>query len=268
MDKENPNVRKYIAQRADLLGAIRLPNDTFKAAAGTEVTSDIIFLQKRDRLVDIEPDWVHLATDANGIRMNAYFVDNPEMVLGDMQMVSGPHGMESACIAYENAELEDLLRDAIQNIHAEITEFEIDDLEAEDEDLSIPADPDVRNFSFTVVDGKIYYRENSRMNPVDVSATAESRIKGMIAIRDCVRTLIEYQTEDYPDADIKAEQENSIASMMISAKNMGLSAQEPTIRLSIPTAPTACLPPWRCWMMRATSSARQICSPNEPSSRR
>ena len=181
MDKENPNVRKYIAQRADLLGAIRLPNDTFKAAAGTEVTSDIIFLQKRDRLVDIEPDWVHLATDANGIRMNAYFVDNPEMVLGDMQMVSGPHGMESACIAYENAELEDLLRDAIQNIHAEITEFEIDDLEAEDEDLSIPADPDVRNFSFTVVDGKIYYRENSRMNPVDVSATAESRIKGMIA---------------------------------------------------------------------------------------
>ena len=207
LDKENPNIRKYIAQRADLLGAIRLPNDTFKAAAGTEVTSDIIFLQKRDRLVDIEPDWVHLATDANGIRMNAYFVDNPEMVLGDMQMVSGPHGMESACIAYENAELGDLLRDAIQNIHAEITEFEIDDLEAEDEDLSIPADPDVRNFSFTVVDGKIYYRENSRMNPVDVSTTAESRIKGMIAIRDCVRTLIEYQTEDYPDADIKAEQE-------------------------------------------------------------
>lgn len=207
LDKKNPNVRKYIAQRADLLGAIRLPNDTFKAAAGTEVTSDIIFLQKRDRLIDIEPDWVHLTTDANGIRMNAYFVDNPEMVLGDMQMVSGPHGMESACIAYENAELGDLLRDAIQNIHAEITEFEIDDLEAEDEDLSIPADPDVRNFSFTVVDGKIYYRENSRMNPVDVSATAESRIKGMIAIRDCVRTLIEYQAEDYPDADIKAEQE-------------------------------------------------------------
>ena len=207
MDKENPNVRKYIAQRADLLGAIRLPNDTFKAAAGTEVTSDILFLQKRDRLIDIEPEWVHLATDANGIRMNAYFVDNPEMVLGDMQMVSGPHGMESACIAYENAELGDLLRDAIQNIHAEITELELDDIEAEVEDLSIPADPDVRNFSFTVVDGKIYYRENSRMNPVDVSATAESRIKGMIGIRDCVRTLIEYQTEDYPDADIKAEQE-------------------------------------------------------------
>lgn len=207
LDKENPNVRKYIAQRADLLGAIRLPNDTFKAAAGTEVTSDILFLQKRDRLIDIEPEWVHLATDANGIRMNAYFVATPEMVLGDMQMVSGPHGMESACIAYENAELGDLLRDAIQNIHAEITELELDDIEAEAEDHSIPADPDVRNFSFTVVDGKIYYRENSRMNPVDVSATAESRIKGMIGIRDCVRTLIEYQTEDYPDGDIKAEQE-------------------------------------------------------------
>ena len=207
MDKENPAVRKYIAQRADLLGAIRLPNDTFKAAAGTEVTSDIIFLQKRDRLIDIEPEWVHLATAENGIKMNSYFVNNPEMILGDMQLISGAHGMEPACIAYDGADLGELLQDAIQNIHAEITEYEIDDLEAEDEDLSIPADPDVRNFSFTVVDGKIYYRENSRMNPVDASATAESRIKGMIAIRDCVRTLIEYQTEDYPDADIKAEQE-------------------------------------------------------------
>ncbi len=207
MDKENPAVRKYIAQRADLLGAIRLPNDTFKAAAGTEVTSDIIFLQKRDRLIDIEPEWVHLATDENGIKMNSYFVNNPEMILGDMQLISGAHGMEPACIAYDGADLGELLQDAIQNIHAEITEYEIDDLEAEDEDLSIPADPDVRNFSFTVVDGKIYYRENSRMNPVDVSATAESRIKGMIAIRDCVRTLIEYQTEDYPDADIQSEQE-------------------------------------------------------------
>ena len=207
MDKENPAVRKYIAQRADLLGAIRLSNDTFKAAAGTEVTSDIIFLQKRDRLIDIEPEWVHLATDENGIKMNSYFVNNPEMILGDMQLISGAHGMEPACIAYDGADLGELLQDAIQNIHAEITEYEIDDLEAEDEDLSIPADPDVRNFSFTVVDGKIYYRENSRMNPVDASATAESRIKGMIAIRDCVRTLIEYQTEDYPDADIKAEQE-------------------------------------------------------------
>ena len=206
MDKENPAVRKYIAQRADLLGAIRLPNNTFKDAAGTEVTSDIIFLQKRDRLIDIEPEWIHLATDENGIRMNSYFVSDPEMVLGDMQMISGAHGPESACVAYEDAELGDLLQDAIQNIHAEITEFELDDLEAEDEDLSIPADPSVRNFSYTVVDGKLYFRENSRMNPVEVSMTAENRIKGMIAIRDCVRTLIEYQTEDYSDAEIQAEQ--------------------------------------------------------------
>lgn len=206
MDKENPAVRKYIAQRADLLGAIRLPNNTFKDAAGTEVTSDIIFLQKRDRLIDIEPEWVHLATDENGIRMNSYFVSNPEMVLGDMQIISGAHGPESACVAYEDAELGDLLQDAIQNIHAEITEFELDDLEAEDEDLSIPADPSVRNFSYTVVDGKLYFRENSRMNPVEVSMTVENRIKGMIAIRDCVRTLIEYQTEDYSDAEIQAEQ--------------------------------------------------------------
>lgn len=206
MDKENPAVRKYIAQRADLLGAIRLPNNTFKDAAGTEVTSDIIFLQKRDRLIDIEPEWVHLATDENGIRMNSYFVSNPEMVLGDMQIISGAHGPESACVAYEDAELGDLQQDAIQNIHAEITEFELDDLEAEDEDLSIPADPSVRNFSYTVVDGKLYFRENSRMNPVEVSMTAENRIKGMIAIRDCVRTLIEYQTEDYSDAEIQAEQ--------------------------------------------------------------
>ena len=206
MDKENPAVRKYIAQRADLLGAIRLPNNTFKDAAGTEVTSDIIFLQKRDRLIDIEPEWVHLSTDENGIRMNSYFVSNPEMVLGDMQMISGAHGPESACIPYDDAELGDLLQDAIQNIHAEITEFELDDLEAEDEDLSIPADPSVRNFSYTVVDGKLYFRENSRMNPVEVSMTAENRIKGMIAIRDCVRTLIEYQTEDYSDVEIQAEQ--------------------------------------------------------------
>ena len=206
MDKENPAVRKYIAQRTDLLGAIRLPNNTFKDAAGTEVTSDIIFLQKRDRLIDIEPEWIHLATDENGIRMNSYFVSNPEMVLGDMQMISGAHGPESACVAYEDAELGDLLQDAIQNLHAEIAEFELDDLEAEDEDLSIPADPSVRNFSYTVVDGKLYFRENSRMNPVEVSMTAENRIKGMIAIRDCVRTLIEYQTEDYSDAEIQAEQ--------------------------------------------------------------
>ena len=206
MDKENPAVRKYIAQRADLLGAIRLPNDTFKSAAGTEVTSDIIFLQKRDRMVDIEPAWVHLNTDANGHKMNQYFVDNPDMILGDMKEISGPFGPELACVPFENLSLEELLSDAIQNIHAEITEYDLDEVLDGEEDLSIPALPDVRNFSYAVVEGKVYYRENSRMNPVDVSATAESRIKGLIAIRDSVRQLIEYQTEDFPESFIAAEQ--------------------------------------------------------------
>ena len=206
MDKENPAVRKYIAQRADLLGAIRLPNDTFKSAAGTEVTSDIIFLQKRDRMVDIEPAWVHLNTDANGHKMNQYFVDNPDMILGDMKEISGPFGPELACVPFENLSLEELLSDAIQNIHAEITEYDLDEVLDGEEDMSIPALPDVRNFSYAVVEGKVYYRENSRMNPVDVSATAESRIKGLIAIRDSVRQLIEYQTEDFPESFIAAEQ--------------------------------------------------------------
>ena len=206
MDKETLAVRKYIAQRAELLGAIRLPNNTFKGNAGTEVVSDILILQKRDRLIDIEPDWVHLDTDENGIKMNSYFVQHPEMILGEMKMVSGRFGMEATCVPYENADLAAQLDDAVANIHGEITEYETEE-ELEEEDNSIPADPTVRNFSYTVVDNKIYYRENSRMTPVEVSATAENRIKGMIAIRNSVRTLIELQTEDYPDSEIKAEQE-------------------------------------------------------------
>ena len=206
MDKENSAVRKYIAQRAELLGAIRLPNNTFKGNAGTEVVSDILILQKRDRLIDIEPDWVHLDTDENGIKMNSYFVQHPEMILGEMKMVSGRFGMEATCVPYENAELAAQLDEAVANIHGEITEYEAEE-ELEEEDNSIPADPTVRNFSYTVVGDKIYYRENSRMTPVEVSATAENRIKGMIAIRNSVRTLIELQTEDYPDSEIKAEQE-------------------------------------------------------------
>ena len=206
MDKENPAVRKYIAQRADLLGAIRLPNNTFKAAAGTEVTADILFLQKRDRLIDIEPDWVHLNTDENGIRMNQYFVDNPDMILGEMQMVTGPFGQESACLPMDGAELSELLEGAIQNIHGEVLSYEFDEQGDVVEDKSIPADPNVRNFSYALVDGKIYYRENSRMHPKEMSATAESRVKGLIDIRDSVRKLIELQTEDYPDSMIKAEQ--------------------------------------------------------------
>ena len=206
MDKETLAVRKYIAQRAELLGAIRLPNNTFKGNAGTEVVSDILILQKRDRLIDIEPDWVHLDTDENGIKMNSYFVQHPEMILGEMKMVSGRFGMEATCVPYENADLAAQLDEAVANIHGEITEYETEE-ELEEKDNSIPADPTVRNFSYTLVDDKIYYRENSRMTPVEVSATAENRIKGMIAIRNSVRTLIELQTEDYPDSEIKAEQE-------------------------------------------------------------
>ena len=205
MDKENSAVRKYLAQRADLIGAIRLPNNAFKANAGTEVTSDIIFLQKRDRMTDIEPDWVHLDTDENGIRMNRYFVQHPEMILGDMVMESTRFGLDSTCRAYENADLSELLSEAVQNLHAKIADYEVEELD-EEEDRSIPADPSVRNFSFCLVDGKVYYRENSRMHPIEVSVTAENRIRGMIAIRECVRRLIEYQTEGYPDEDIQKEQ--------------------------------------------------------------
>lgn len=207
MDKKNPSVRKYIAQRAELLGAIRLPNNTFKANAGTTVTSDIIFLQKRDTLVNDEPDWVHLGLDSNGNEMNQYFIDNPDMILGEIIMESSQFGQSLTCKPYEDRELSDLLSEAIQNIHAEITELELSDV-GKKYDESIPADPSVRNFSYTIVDGNVYYRENSRMNKADVTLTTLSRIKGMIEIRDCVRSLITLQTDDYPDDAIRAEQEN------------------------------------------------------------
>ena len=205
MDKRTSNVRKYIAQRAELLGAIRLPNDTFKAAAGTEVVSDILFLQKRDRMVDIEPEWVQLGTNDDGITMNRYFIDHPDMVLGEMKMVSGPYGPEPTCVPFPDQPLDSLLANAVQNIHGEITTYEREE-ELEGEDQSIAADPTVRNFSYTLVNDKLYYREDSRMNPVEVSKTAESRIRGMIGLRDCVRTLLEYQTEDYPDDMIRQQQ--------------------------------------------------------------
>ena len=221
MDKENPAVRKYIAQRADLLGAIRLPNNTFKGNAGTEVVSDILILQKRDRLIDLEPEWVHLNTDENGVKMNAYFVDHPEMVLGEWKTVSGRFGEEDTVVPYENADLAELLNEAISNIHAEITDYEVDE-ELTEEDHSIPADPEVRNFSYTVVDDKIYYRENSRMTPVECSATAENRIKGMIAIRNSVRSLIEMQTADYPDYEVEKEQQKLNALYDTFSKKYGL----------------------------------------------
>ena len=203
LDKENPSVRKYIAQRADLLGAIRLPNNTFKANAGTEVTSDIIFLQKRDSITDIEPDWVYLGENDEGIKINQYFIDNPEMILGNMEMISTRFGYDSACIS-DGENLEDKLERAISNIHAEVKEYELDDIG--EEDNSVEADLTVRNFSYTLIDDKIYFRENSRMYPQELAMTTENRVKGLIEIRDCVRTLLEYQTEDYPDEDIKREQ--------------------------------------------------------------
>ena len=210
MDKASPEVRKYIAQRAELLGAIRLPDNTFKANAGTEVTSDILILQKRDRVMDIEPDWVHLDTDENGVTMNRYFVEHPEMVLGEIKMESTRFGtFEPVCKARKDIPLSELLSNAVQRINGEIPELdnEVDEI-SDEQELSVPADPNVRNFSFTLVDGRVYFRENDRMQPASVSMTAENRIKGLIQIRDCVRKLIEYQTEDYPEEMIRTEQEN------------------------------------------------------------
>ena len=205
MDKESSAVRKYLAQRADLIGAIRLPNTAFKASAGTDVTSDILFLQKRDRIVDIEPDWVHLDTDENGIRMNSYFVRHPEMVLGEMVMESTQYGMDSVCRHREGDDLATLLDKAVAELHARIPAYEQDG--PEEEDLSIPADPDVRNYSFTSVDGKLYFRIDSRMEPVDLPLTTENRVRGMMALRDCARQLIAYQMENHPDKIIRREQE-------------------------------------------------------------
>ena len=210
MDKASPEVRKYIAQRAELLGAIRLPDNTFKANAGTEVTSDILILQKRDRVMDIEPDWVHLDTDENGVTMNRYFVEHPEMVLGEIKMESTRFGtFEPVCKARKDIPLSELLSNAVQRINGEIPELDngVDEI-SDEQELSVPADPNVRNFSFTLVDGRVYFRENDRMQLASVSMTAENRIKGLIQIRDCVRKLIEYQTEDYPEEMIRTEQEN------------------------------------------------------------
>lgn len=225
MDKTNSKVRRYIAQRADLIGAVRLPNNTFKKNAGTEVVADIIFLQKREKMTDLMPEWVNVGTHETGHQINQYFLDNPDMVLGELKEISGPFGPELTCVADESTTLEEQLNDAIQNIHATVTEYEIfstfamqkpplasapswavlDDI-SNDEEITIPADPNVRNFSYTVVDGDVYFRENSLMRKTELNATAENRVKGMIELRDCVRTLIEYQSENYPDYDILSQQ--------------------------------------------------------------
>ena len=206
MDKENPKVRKYIAQRAELLGAVRLPNTAFKANAGTEVTSDILFLQKRDRIVDIEPDWVHLSQDENGIAMNSYFVEHPEMVVGSMEMVSGPYGMESTCVPDDSIPFEEQLQKSLSFIEGSYEEIELEELNEELTAEVIPAVPEVKNFSYALIDDRLYYRENSLMRPVEAFEGMIERIKGMVAIRDCTRELIRLQLEDYPDEQIHSRQ--------------------------------------------------------------
>lgn len=203
MDKKSSDVRKYIAQRAELLGAIRLPDNTFSKNAGTRITSDILFLQKRERVIDIEPDWIHLNEDENGLAVNSYFAEHPEMILGKMVIESSPYGMQSACKQVDGTNLEEMLSEAVNKISADIPDYEH---QRDEEAESIPADPSVRNFSFTEVNGKLYYRENSRMIRLYPSDTAASRISGMIKIRDCVRNLLEMQADDYPDEDIRKEQ--------------------------------------------------------------
>ena len=206
MDKKSPEVRKYLAQRAELLGAVRLPNTAFKENAGTEVTSDILFLKKRDRVMDLEPDWVHLSEDENGIAINSYFAEHPEMIVGKMEMVSGPYGMESTCMPDTTRPFAQQLQEAISHIDGEIEAVELDELADELADATIPADPDVKNYSYTLVDDKVYYRENSIMKPVDMSASMQERIKGMVGIRNCTQELINLQLEEYPDTVIKEKQ--------------------------------------------------------------
>ena len=268
MDKQNSSVRKYVAQRADLLGAIRLPNTAFKDNAGTEVTTDIIFLQKRDRLIDIEPDWVHLGETENGVPVNSYFVEHPDMILGEMihdDMMYGNRS-ETTCKPFPDSDLVELLDGAIQNIHAEIIDYEVDELSG-DEDKSIPADPNVRNFSYTAVDRQIYFRENSRMTPVEVSVTGTSRIKGMIAIRDCARTLIEYQSENYPDTDIQAEQAKLNRLYDSFSRKYGLINSRANSMVFSGDSAYPLLCSLEVLDETAIWPVKRICSPNAPSSR-
>lgn len=206
MDRKNEDARKYIASRADLIGAIRLPNNVFKDSAGTTVTSDILFLQKRDSITDIMPDWINLDTDENGMRMNKYFIDNPEMILGEMKLLSTQYGTyEPSCVPKENMNLEKMLDKVIPNINGEIKDYKIDDI-ADSEDLSIEADLNVKNFSYTIINNVIYYRENSRMYSQSLSETAENRIKNLINLRDITREIINLQLENATDDEIKEKQ--------------------------------------------------------------
>ena len=211
MDSKDSTARKHMAERADLLGAIRLPNNAFRANAGTDVVSDIIFLQKRDRPIDHEPDWVQLGKTEDGFAINQYFVDHPEMILGVLSAESTQYGREELTVApIEGANLADQLAEAVQHIEGQYTEVEVetpDIADAENEKHILPADPDVKNFSYTVVDGEVFYRENSVMTQVELSDTAKGRVTGMVELRQIVNDLIQQQLEDYPDADIKATQE-------------------------------------------------------------
>ena len=208
MDAKDSTVRRYLAQRAELLGAIRLPNDAFKKNAGAEVVSDIIFLQKRDRPLDIVPEWTQTGQTEDGFAINRYFIDHPEMVLGRQEPVSTAHGMDYTVNPIEGLELSDQLHDAVKYIHGTYQEAELPELgEGEAIDTSIPADPNVKNYSYAIVDGQVYYRENSRMVRPDLNATAEARVKGLVGLRDCVQELIDLQMDAaVPDSTIREKQ--------------------------------------------------------------
>ncbi len=268
MDKKSPEVRKYLAQRAELLGAVRLPNTAFKENAGTEVTSDILFLKKRDRVMDLEPEWVHLSEDENGIAMNSYFAGHPEMIVGKMEMVSGPYGMESTCQPDNTRPFAEQLREAVSRIDGEIEEAELDELEGELADQTIPADPNVKNYSYTLVDDKVYYRENSIMKPVDMKDSMLERIKGMVEIRDCTQELIGVQLQEYPDTVIQEKQAQLNSLYDAFPKNTGVSIHRPTRGRLIRTAATVCCVPLKRRTRKGNLPAKRICSQSAPLKKR
>ncbi len=268
MDKQNASVRKYLAQRAELLGAVRLPNTAFKKNAGTEVTSDILFLKKRDRRIDIEPEWVHLAENEEGILMNRYFAEHPEMIVGKMEMVSGPYGMESTCQPDTTRAFKEQLREAISQINGRIDVIELDGLEKEESVTVIPADPSVRNFSYTIVDDMVYYRENSIMKPVEVSDTVKQHIRGMLELRDCTRELIDLQLNEYPDDLIKEKQAELNVLYDNFSKQYGFINSKRIRELLIRIPVIVCSAHWKSLTMRVILRARRICLPSVPLKRR
>ena len=268
MDKKSPEVRKYLAQRAELLGAVRLPNTAFKENAGTEVTSDILFLKKRDRVMDLEPDWVHLSEDENGIAMNSYFAEHPEMIVGKMEMVSGPYGMESTCQPDTTRTFAEQLKEAVSRIDGEFEEAALDELDDEFSSQAIPADPYVKNYSYTLVDGQVYYRENSIMKPVEMKDSMLERIKGMVGIRDCTQELINVQLQEYPDSVIQEKQAELNRLYDDFSKKTALSTHRPTRGRLTRTAATACYAPLKRQTRKGNLKARRICSQSAQSRKR